>query len=145
MECWKQLHTVIYQSPMCACVSIHVFYCCGSAGWKDLQYCSFTHRGSSRLTLKKLLSAVRVSCMGWDVFSYHATCHLLPPLGQEGITLALLVYLFQFFLSPVEILLPQQTSTITDSCWNHRVFRSFSCTSKVLGILTRYSLLCPFQ
>lgn len=135
---------MIYQSPMCACVSIHVFYCCGSAGWKDLQYWSFTHRGSSSLTLKKLLSAVRVSCMGWDVFSYHATCHLLPPLGQEGITLALLVYLFQFFLSPVEILLPQQTNTITDSCWNHRVFRSFSCTSKVLGILTRYSLLCPF-
>lgn len=91
---------MIYQSPMCACVIIYVFYCCGSAGWKDLPYCLFTHRGSSSLTLKKLLSAVRVSCMGWDVFSYHATCHLLPPLGQEGITLALLVYLFQFFLPP---------------------------------------------
>ncbi|XP_065325579.1 protein mono-ADP-ribosyltransferase PARP12-like [Pelmatolapia mariae] len=71
------------------------------------------------LPLKELLSAVRVSCMGWEMFSNRndslATIllSLTTSTGSRGhprTELALRISLFSLFLSPAEMVLPQQTT-----------------------------------
>ncbi|KAL4008308.1 hypothetical protein ACER0C_002160 [Sarotherodon galilaeus] len=90
-----------------------------AVGRKDLRNLSVPHRGCRSLPLKELLSAVTVSCMGWEMLSNRddSLATILLSLttytgsrGHPRTELALRISLFSLILSPAEMLPPQQTT-----------------------------------
>ena len=111
-----------------------------AAGKKDLRYLSFTHLGWRSLSLKELLSALIVSCMGWEILSIiddsFVIIFLSPTTctesrGEPKTELAFLISVSSLFLSIVDILLLQQTTAekMADATTvSKKVLRSAPCT-----------------